>query len=396
MRILHLNQYGSCIGGVENYIADVARALVEIGHQSALVYFDPAERNNTIVIPGATFLVTGNSQREVLLQLESFMHDFQPDVAYIHAVYEPLLVRWIAGKVPALAYVHGPYLVCPGFSQYLRRSAQVCLRRSGVPCLLSAQLERCCFGRNPVRHLDLLRRVFKFIDVYRNLPILVGSEYMRHLLSTNGIPVENIDLLPPFLLPNHLQPPAAKSPTQKILFAGRLVPEKGLSALIEALAHVRGEWELIVAGEGPERIPNVELARRYGLAERIHFLGWRTKADMLELYRQCALVVVPSLWPEPFGRIGPEAACYGCPAVAFDVGGVRAWLDDGVTGYLAPAKDTRTLAAHIETVLDNPGRCQQLGEQAYERAVTRWARAKHLHHLIEYLSKAITNWNWKR
>jgi glycosyltransferase involved in cell wall biosynthesis len=47
------------------------------------------------------------------------------------------------------------------------------------------------------------------------------------------------------------------------------------------------------------------------------------------------LLVVPSLWPEPFGRIGPEAGTHGLPVAGFAVGGIPDWLEDGVNGYLA-------------------------------------------------------------
>ena len=46
--------------------------------------------------------------------------------------------------------------------------------------------------------------------------------------------------------------------------------------------------------------------------------------------------MVPSIWPEPFGQVGPEAGLYGVPAAAFAVGGTPSWLTDGVNGRLAP------------------------------------------------------------
>jgi glycosyltransferase involved in cell wall biosynthesis len=57
---------------------------------------------------------------------------------------------------------------------------------------------------------------------------------------------------------------------------------------------------------------------------------------MEDLYRECDLLVFPSVWPEPFGLAGPEAGMHGVPVAAFNVGGVPEWLIDGVNGYLAP------------------------------------------------------------
>ena len=63
--------------------------------------------------------------------------------------------------------------------------------------------------------------------------------------------------------------------------------------------------------------------------------GW-TLADGRELMSQADLLVVPSLWPEPFGLVGVEAGCLGLPSVAYAVGGIPDWLIAGVTGEIAP------------------------------------------------------------
>ena len=54
------------------------------------------------------------------------------------------------------------------------------------------------------------------------------------------------------------------------------------------------------------------------------------------LFARASLVAIPSLWPEPFGLVGLEAAQFGVPAVAFDVGGIGEWLTDGGNGILVP------------------------------------------------------------
>jgi glycosyltransferase involved in cell wall biosynthesis len=53
------------------------------------------------------------------------------------------------------------------------------------------------------------------------------------------------------------------------------------------------------------------------------------------LLASAGLLVVPSLWPEPFGLVGFEAAAQGVPVAAFRVGGIPEWLIDGVSGHLA-------------------------------------------------------------
>ena len=67
----------------------------------------------------------------------------------------------------------------------------------------------------------------------------------------------------------------------------------------------------------------------------IHFHGWVTGNALQRFFLQSHLLVVPSLWPEPFGKVGPEAGTYGIPVAAFAVGGIEEWLIPGVTGVLA-------------------------------------------------------------
>ena len=82
------------------------------------------------------------------------------------------------------------------------------------------------------------------------------------------------------------------------------------------------------------------------------------------------LLLVPSLWPEPFGMVGVEAARRGVPAVAFAVGGIPEWLIDGVTGRLVPPDrpTAQAFAAAILATLSDPGARQRMGASCPEAA----------------------------
>ena len=128
-----------------------------------------------------------------------------------------------------------------------------------------------------------------------------------------------------------------------LLFVGRMELLKGGATLLEALPtvaeHLRGPIRLTFAGEGPQRKAwerkASKLQARHTELE-FQFAGWSDKNRLDQIYSQTDLLVLPSLWPEPFGRVGPEAGLRGIPVAAFDVGGVSDWLVNGVNGYLAP------------------------------------------------------------
>jgi glycosyltransferase involved in cell wall biosynthesis len=393
MRILHFNQFGSHRGGVEGYIADVAAALLTRGHSSHLVALTPNAGGTPLT---ATTLVSTpdwpSSCVAAVSTIEDVIAEFRPDVAYLHAVYHPALVSWVAQRLPSVAYIHAPYPVCPGSAQYLRKIARVCPHTAGAICLLNAQFEKCCWGRHPVKHLRLLQRTRHFTQAHRKLRrVLVGSAFMRDLVIRGGTPADSIECLPPVLLDPQQLPEHGAADGATVLYAGRLTSEKGIGHLIQALASVPGRWRLLVAGDGPERGPSEALAQQLGVADRIEFLGWLDHHEMSECYQQCTVVGFPSLWPEPFGRVGPEAYVHGKPVVAYATGGVPDWLVDGETGYLVAPGDVAQLGQRLRQLLETPALCRQMGEQARRAALSQWTAERHITQLVQVFETALTH-----
>ena len=393
MRVLHFNHYGSYAGGVEGYIFDVSKGLTAAGHELRLISF--AVEGPERLMPG-TAQVTAPLDESKWAALKQIIADFQPDVAYVHAVYDPQVVSWIIRRLPAVAYIHGVYLVCPGNALYLRRSSQVCTRTAGLGCLANAEVERCCFGRNPANHARQLWRVRSLITTTAHVHTLVGSQFMKRQLVANGLFAERVDVLAPVLMVQSLLEYTPPPDPTTILFSGRVTVDKGLRQLVEALAPVRANWRLIVAGDGPDRAECARSAERLGIARRIDFLGWVEPAQMETLYRLCAFVVVPSLLPEGFGRIGPEAYAHGRPVVAFAVGGIPDWLEDGQTGYLAQPGDVAGLGLAIARLLEEPDDQERMGRTARAQANVRWNADTHVNRLVTTFQAAISAFEPRR
>jgi glycosyltransferase involved in cell wall biosynthesis len=121
-------------------------------------------------------------------------------------------------------------------------------------------------------------------------------------------------------------------------FIGQIVPIKGLTRLLHALAELSDNptWHLIVAGRDPH--PGAEhegvckaLAAELGIASRVQFLGYLE--ETARFYQAIDLVVVPSLI-EPLGRVPLEAGAHGRPALAYAVGGLPETIQQGLTGTL--------------------------------------------------------------
>ena len=190
--------------------------------------------------------------------------------------------------------------------------------------------------------------------------------------------------------------------TCRLLFAGRMDRLKGGGLLLDALPQVINSigrpFQVTFVGDGPERRKWEEKAARLQGREprvRIIFTGWLEGEPLERAFSASDLLVFPSLWPEPFGLLGPEAGLHGVPAVGFAVGGVPAWLLEGVNGHLAPGDPATAegLAQAVTECLRDPVAYRQLRIGALEVA-RRFSLASHIGQLTRVF-KAVLASRWQ-
>jgi len=245
-------------------------------------------------------------------------------------------------------------------------------------------LSKCSHACRPRTVARLIVRSLSLRRAYQALDhVFVASDYMRELLLQNGFGSDRVSRLAPHFLaddaPSTFQPP---SDPDAILFAGRLEREKGLAYLLRAVGLLSGHARLVVAGDGTLRHKYEHMVHEMGLEDRVDFLGWLTEGDMADAYARCALVVIPSIWPEPFAKVGIEALAHGRPVVAFDVGGIHDWLSDGENGYLVPPRDVAALAARIGRLLADPGTASAMGRAGQRRVLAAYTAERHADALL--------------
>jgi D-inositol-3-phosphate glycosyltransferase len=169
-----------------------------------------------------------------------------------------------------------------------------------------------------------------------------------------------------------------------LLFAGAIVPEKGLAELLAGLHQVRSlfpeqRWRLLVAGdadlwrtiEGATRPgPDPYTRRCHQLAEGlpVTWLGVVSHDAMPGLYGAVDIVLCPSTWDDPFPTVNLEAMAAGRPIIASRVGGVPEAVLDGETGILVPRGDPDALRAALAQLIAEPATRQRLGLAGCQRA----------------------------
>jgi glycosyltransferase involved in cell wall biosynthesis len=184
--------------------------------------------------------------------------------------------------------------------------------------------------------------------------------------------------------PRVADPPAGRP---RLFCAARLVPEKGLHVLVDALRRVP-DVALTIAGDGPERARLKGLVALGGLDDRVTFTGWLEPDAVSHAIADATAVVVPSLWPEPFGITGIEAMAHARPVIAFDVGGVREWLVDRETGLAVAPGDAAALAAAIARLAADRELATRLGRRGRECAQGRFTARVHVESLLRVVRRA--------
>jgi len=163
-----------------------------------------------------------------------------------------------------------------------------------------------------------------------------------------------------------------RSKTSKlILFAGRLVPQKDLPNLLQAVPlvlHQHPDALFLLVGSGSEENRIRRLAETLGVAGSVVFVGAVPYAQMPAYFAACDLFVLPSVY-EGNARVLAEAAAAGKPVVTTDVSGAQDTVVDGETGYIVPVGEPESLAQGINRLLDDPARAAEMGHRAREHVL---------------------------
>lgn len=165
--------------------------------------------------------------------------------------------------------------------------------------------------------------------------------------------------------------------TPLLVFVSALDPAhhfKGFPVLVDALRQLtHARWRLAVVGDGPWRSRYADLAGAAGLAERVHFAGDVSDADLPRYYRAADVHLFPSTAAaEAFGLVCLEAAASAVPTVASALPGVRRVVLDRETGLHVRPNDCGDLAVAIQRLLERPDLRAQLGTAARARAAAEF------------------------
>jgi glycosyltransferase involved in cell wall biosynthesis len=158
---------------------------------------------------------------------------------------------------------------------------------------------------------------------------------------------------------------AGRQRPKDLVFLGRLVSDKGANVLLDALGELRRRGlrpTLTIIGDGPERSRLVSQIQALGLDGQVTFAGWQNQEQIARTLNEHKILVVPSLWNEPFGIVALEGAACGCVVVGSSGGGLPEAI--GPCGLTFPNGDHQRLAAILGELLANPEKLDEYCQAA--------------------------------
>lgn len=391
MRVLQITRDYASNGGIGRYVQDLTAALEGAGHDVAIVCAQgsQSERVAVNVVAGCDEFEHRNARanRAAVMNIAGVV---APDLVLVHAMDDYRLETALRERYRLARFVHN-HVYCPSGIDHDVASLRSCERREGKACVAGYLTRRCWSVRRPSTAVTFQRRARAALANARSAPLLfTASRYVRGRLTHNGVDERRVVVAPYFAGVPGAAPRSREPGTSggTLLYAGRIVPEKGLSYLLRAMRLLGPAVRLVVNGDGPGRRDAIDLARNLGLERRVEFTGWTNRRALFASYQAADVVVVPSVWPEPFGLVGIEAMAYSKPVVAFRSGGIPEWLEDGETGYAVEPGDVAGLARRTADLLADPVLRLQMGYAGRRRACRDFSRDRHLAAIFDGLEGA--------
>jgi uncharacterized protein (TIGR01627 family) len=205
--------------------------------------------------------------------------------------------------------------------------------------------------------------------------VAANSEFSRKGLIDKAYPLEEIGVIYPGAFTRQFQMCSLPHLDKlRIVFASLVLPYKGPQVLLEALAilHEEGiDFQCSVAGNAPvswflESLK--EAIASDGFQDKVEFLGYLDRPQLIDLFATHNVLVFPSTWEEPFGRSQVEAMAAGLTLITSGTGGSIEIIEPGVSGLTFPAGDAEALAKTLMGLLEDLDCWQQIAANGQKRA----------------------------
>lgn len=322
------------IGGIETAVSILAHEFVERGHEVKLVSQVPA--TDSKIFP---FEVIRRPSWKKLLKLVSWCEVYFQGCISLKGIWPLLLIRrpWVVTHQTWYCRSDGSL----GWQDYLKRFLTQFSTDIPISLAIAEQVrEPSAIIPNPYRE-----------DIF----------YERAEISRN----------------------------KELVFLGRLVSDKGVDLLLDALANLKQlgvTAMLTIIGSGPEEAKLRQQVKQSDLIEQVDFVGVKIEQELAQLLNTHKILVVPSRWQEPFGIVALEGIACGCVVIGSERGGLKDAI--GPCGVTFPNEDVNALTQALFDLLTNSDKLSAYREKA-ESHLSRHTKAAVAKAYLQVLERVI-------
>jgi glycosyltransferase involved in cell wall biosynthesis len=348
------------VGGIARHCFGLAKGLVEMGHNVHIVTLD---------FPGSPLYENRNGINIHRVKIELGHPNFITWTFIFNHFLEKKIAHLSQDIKFDIIHIHD-WLTAPAGI-----ASKNYLNKPLISTVHSLEIGRVQELRSPDSYMiDGL----EWWMTYESSKIILCSNSMRTELNDHfNIPKEKVTVIPnaidPYVYDKYIDTKKIKNnygiedKSKLVLFVGRLVPQKGVEYLIDAVPLVtnRSVYFYII-GDGWSRSILEKLALSKKQGDRIRFLGFIPDTERIELTKSADVLVVPSIY-EPFGIVALEGMAAGVPVIASNIGGLSEIIEHDKTGVLVYSKNPESIAWGINKVLYN---------NEYSRSIIQNAKKK--------------------
>ena len=414
MKVLLVNRYLYRRGGDATYTIALARLLQERGHEVICFGLRTPQNDPSLNVPVAVdpidfpaLLDRGGitSAIEVMrrtvysyeskAKMEAVLDTERPDIVHlqnIHHHLSPSVISAAAGRqTPVVWTMHDFSVICPNGNLF--SNGRVC-EECRPTRFHRVIINRCKRGSVPASLVAAMEStVHRVIGIFKGVSLFIApSQFVASKLCDFGFFPERIVHLNHFIsrddgssASTSRQSELEKGMSGYLLYAGRLVPEKGIVTLLKAASRW-GKLRLKIAGDGPLRDTVRQACRRN---QQIEFLGWVGERQLRSLHQDAMGAVVPSEWYEPFGFAVVESLAMGRPVIGSAIGAIPELVGQESRGFLFRPGDPDDLARAVRELASDPARAAEMGSEGLRFVRENLSSDAHYERLMGIYSRAL-------
>jgi colanic acid/amylovoran biosynthesis glycosyltransferase len=219
-------------------------------------------------------------------------------------------------------------------------------------------------------------------EFFRNRAIALGCKPQKIVVHGSGIDCSKFAFTPRYL-------PSDKR--VRIATTGRLVEKKGIEYAIRAIAKLacdRQNIEYNIIGDGPLKEDFQKLIAELNISHIVKLLGWKQQQEIIEILNNSHIFIAPSITAADGNQDAPvntlkEAMAMGLPVISTFHGGIPELVQDGISGFLVPERDTNAIAEKLSHLISHPEIWEQMGRAGQARVQEKYDMNKLNNELVE-------------